>query len=159
MDWILLALAIILMLAGLIGCIIPMLPGPPISFLGLIVLNFTHFANFTFNFLLLLGIITIVVFVVDYIVPVWGVKKFGGSKAGVVGATIGFFIGLFVFPPWGLIVGVFLGAVAAELINSNDTNKSLKSGLGSLIGFLFGVGLKLTLSFVMIYYFIKELII
>ena len=158
MDWILLVLAIILMLAGLIGCVIPVLPGPPISFLGLIVLNFTHFANFTANFLILFGIITVIVFVIDYFVPIWGVKKFGGSKVGVIGATTGFFIGLFVFPPWGIIVGVFFGAVIAEFIKSKDSNKSLKSGLGSLIGFLFGTGLKLLLSFIMIYYFIKALI-
>ncbi|RLD64191.1 MAG: DUF456 domain-containing protein [Bacteroidetes bacterium] len=158
MDWILLVLAIIIMLVGLIGCIVPVLPGPPISYLGIIVLHLTRFADFPFNFLLILGIITVIVFVVDYIVPMWGVKKFGGSKAGIIGATIGFFAGMIFFPPIGMIVGVFLGAVVAEYIKNKDTNKSLKSGLGSLIGFLFGTGLKLALSFVMIYYFIKELI-
>ena len=156
MDFFILGIGILLIIVGLIGCIIPIIPGPPLSFLGLIMLQLTRFGNFGTLFLVLMGTIAIIVTILDYIVPVWGTKKFGGSKAGVWGSTIGLIIGLFFFPPIGIIIGPLLGAIIAELIKGADLHKSVKSGLGSFLGFLLGTGLKIISSGVMTYYFFTE---
>ena len=95
----------------------------------------------------------------DYIVPVWGTKKFGGSKAGMWGAAIGLVLGLIFFPPLGIIIGPFAGAVIGEAITGKDAASSFKAGLGSLLGLMIGIGLKLAASIAMTYYFIKELIV
>jgi uncharacterized protein YqgC (DUF456 family) len=156
-DYILLILGIIFMIIGIIGCLVPVLPGPPLSFLGLIFLHLTRFGNFTTPILIILGVITIVVTVMDYIVPVWGTKKFGGSKYGTRGATIGLIIGFFL-GPLGIILGPLIGAFVGEMIFKDDLSYAFKAGFGSLLGFLTGIGLKLAASFVMTFYFVKELI-
>ncbi|MEZ5012344.1 MAG: DUF456 domain-containing protein [Bacteroidales bacterium] len=137
----------------------PVLPGlPSVSTIGLLVLHFTEFADVSTNLLLILGGVALVVSVLDYIVPIWGTKKFGGSKYGARGATIGLIIGLFFGPP-GIIIGPFLGAVVGELLFKDDIKYALKAGFGSLLGFMMGVGLKLAASFAITFYFIKAIII
>lgn len=154
-DYILLILGILLMVLGIIGCLVPVLPGPPFSFLGLILLHLSRFGNFTNPTLIILGIIAVVVTVLDYIVPVWGTKRFGGSKYGTRGATVGLIIGLFL-GPMGIIIGPLLGAFVGEMIFKDDMRYALKASFGSLLGFLTGIGLKLAASFVMTFYFVKE---
>jgi len=154
-DYILLIAGILLMILGIIGCLVPVLPGPPFSFLGIILLHLSRFGNFTNAALIILGGIAIVVTLLDYVVPVWGTKKFGGSKYGTRGAGIGLIIGLFL-GPLGLIIGPLLGAFVGELIFRDDINYALRAGFGSLLGFLTGIGLKLAASFVMTFYFVKE---
>jgi len=95
----------------------------------------------------------------DYILPVWATKKFGGSKRGVWGATIGLIIGIFFFPPIGLIVGPFVGAFIGEISSNQNQSKALNSAIGSFIGFLMGTGLKFAVSGVITYYFVLELFI
>ena len=95
--------------------------------------------------------------IVDYVVPIWGTRKFGGSKYGTRGATVGLIIGLFLGPA-GIIIGPFVGAIIGELIFRDDMKYAIKAGFGSLLGFLTGVGLKLAASLVMTFYFVKELI-
>jgi len=156
MDWFLAILGGLLILIGLLGALLPVLPGPPLSFIGLLLLHFTRWADFSTQFLVIMGVLATLVTAVDYVVPMWGTKKFGGSKAGVRGSTIGLVIGVFFFPPIGIIIGPFLGALIAELmINSDDFNKALKSGIGSLVGFLMGTGLKLGASLLMAVYFVR----
>jgi uncharacterized protein YqgC (DUF456 family) len=156
----LLILGIILLLIGIAGCILPAIPGPPVSFIGMIVLRFTDYVdpgrlkNYD-DLLWIFAFVTIVVTILDYIVPVWGTKKFGGSKAGTWGAAIGVIIGLF-FAPWGLIIGPFLGAFLAERMSGKDDRASLKAGFGSMVGFVFGVAMKLSASFLMTFYFFRE---
>ena len=105
-----------------------------------------------------MGSIALVATIMDYVIPAWGTKKLGGSDAGVRGSTVGVFAGLFVFPPFGIIVGPIIGAMLAELIrNRSDYSKALRSGLGSLLGFLLGTGLKLAASVMMLYYFVEAL--
>ncbi len=156
MDYFLLIVAILLILAGLIGCIMPVLPGPPLSFVGLLFLHFTRWANYSSNMLLILGLLAIAVTVLDYIVPVWGTKKFGGSKAGVWGAAIGLLIGLF-FGPAGIIIGPFLGAFVGEIIAKKESKDALKAAFGSFIGIMAGTVFKLICSGVITFYFFKEL--
>jgi uncharacterized protein YqgC (DUF456 family) len=157
MDYLLLSLAIILMLMGIAGCLVPILPGPPLSYLGLVLVHFTRFADVSNKLFIILGIIAVVVTLLDYIVPVWGTRHFGGSKYGARGATVGLVIGLFLGPA-GIILGPFIGAVVGELIFRDDIKYALKAGFGSLLGFMTGVGLKLAASFTITFYFIKALI-
>jgi len=154
-DYIFLISGIILMILGIIGCLVPVLPGPPLSFLGLILLPISRFGHFPRSTLITLGVIAVVVTILDYIVPVWGTKKFGGSKYGTRGATVGLIIGLFL-GPMGIVIGPFIGAFVGEMIFKDDLNYAAKAGFGSLLGFLTGIGLKLAASFIMTFYFVKE---
>ena len=158
MDYLLLALAIVLMILGIAGCLLPVLPGPPLTYLGLVVLHFSKFADISKNLFIILGIVAVVVTVIDYVVPIWGTKQFGGSKYGMRGATVGLIIGLFLGPP-GIIIGPFIGAVVGELIFKDDFKYALKAGFGSLLGFLSGVGLTLAAALLMTFYFIRALIV
>jgi uncharacterized protein len=156
-DYILLILGILLMILGIIGCLVPILPGPPFSFLGIILLHLSRFGNFPDLTLIVLGCIAVAVTVLEYIVPVWGTKKFGGSKYGTRGATVGLIIGLFLGPA-GIILGPLIGAFVGEMIFKDDIKYATRAGFGSLLGFLTGIGLKLAASFVMTFYFVRELI-
>jgi hypothetical protein len=157
MDYLLLALAVILIIVGLLGCVLPIIPGPPLSFLGILTLHFTKFGEgeFTTNFLLILALIATVVTVLDYVVPIWGTKKFGGTKAGMWGATIGMVIGMIFLGPLGLIFGPLVGAIIGESIKGANNKDAFKAGLGAFFGFLMGVGLKLAASVYITWHFIK----
>lgn len=155
-DYILLITGIILMILGIIGCLVPVLPGPPLSFLGLILLHLSRFGDFESSTLIVLGILAVVVTIMDYIVPVWGSKRFGGSKYGSRGAAVGLVIGLFLGPT-GIVIGPLVGAFVGEMIFKDDIKYATRAGFGSLLGFLTGIGLKLAASFVITFYFAKEL--
>ncbi|MDR1667913.1 MAG: DUF456 domain-containing protein [Bacteroidales bacterium] len=157
LDITLVTFGICLLLLGLAGCILPVIPGPPMSYIALLLLQATRFGDFSLRFLLMGAVVTLVVTVFDYVVPVWATKKMGGSKAGMAGAVIGIIVGLF-FPPAGIIIGPFLGAIVGELIAGRDGNTALKSGFGSFVGFLLGTGCKLTVCLVLTWFFVKELI-
>jgi len=145
-------------LAGLAGCILPVLPGPPLSYAALLLLHFTRNHQFDNKFLIIWAVITVVITLIDYLVPIWGAKKFGASKRGVWGSIIGLVIGLFFFPPFGIIVGPFIGAVVGELTSGKETNHAMKAGFGSFIGFLTGVVLKIAASGMMTWYFFQEMV-
>jgi uncharacterized protein len=157
LDYILLTLGILSIIIGLLGCVLPVIPGPPVSFIGLLLLQFTRWGDFTLSFLFIMGALALVVTILDYIVPVWGTKKWGGSKAGVWGASIGLILGLFFFPPIGIIIGPLIGAIIAESLKGSSSQQSFRAGLGALFGFFLGIGLKLIASGIMTFYFFKEL--
>lgn len=157
MDTFLIITGIILLIAGILGCIIPFLPGPPLVYASLILLQISSHKPFTEEFLIIWALVTTAVLLADYYIPIWGTKKFGGTKGGVWGATIGLIIGMFFFPPFGLIVGPFIGAFAGEMINNQDTTKAMRSAIGSFIGFVAGTVMKLGISIVMGYYFFTAL--
>ena len=154
-DYILLIVGILLMILGIIGCLVPVLPGPPFSFLGLIMLHLSRFGQFSNPVLFTFGTIAVIVTILDYVVPVWGTKRLGGSKYGTKGAIVGLIIGFFL-GPMGIIVGPLIGAIIGELIFKYDLKYAFKAGFGSLISFLTGIGLKLAASFIMTFYFIRE---
>ena len=156
-DILLVVLGFSFLIGGLLGCIIPALPGPPLSYVALLVLQITRFVDFSIQFLVITAIVTVIVTVVDYILPMWGTRKWGGTRAGTIGAIIGLLIGLF-FAPVGIIAGPFAGAVVGELIAGSNTNTAFRSGFGSFIGFLFGTVMKVTLCLAFTFYFVKELI-
>ena len=157
MDYVLIGLGFLFIIGGILGGVLPVLPGPPLSYVGLLLLHFTSRYQFTSKFLVIWAIVTALVYAVDYIIPVMGTKRFGGSKWGIWGSVIGLVIGLFFFPPFGIIIGPFAGAVIGELSTGKDSGSALKSGFGSFIGFLTGTIMKLISSGLMAWYFIKEL--
>ena len=159
MDYLLIGLGIIFIISGILGCVLPVIPGPPLSYVGLLLLPFTERYQFSTKFLIIWAIITVLVYALDYVIPAWGTKKFGGSKRGVWGSIIGLIVGLFFFPPLGIIIGPFAGAVIGELSLGKDSGAALKSGFGSFLGFLTGTLLKLITSGMMTWYFGKELIV
>lgn len=142
MDIFLLIVAVVCLVGGIIGCVVPGLPGTPIAYAGLWVAQASDKVDFSWQVLLIWGIVTVVVTVLDYVVPAWGTKQFGGTKYGVWGSTIGVFVGLF-GGPWGVIVGPLLGAVIGELVGGKAAKEALRAGWGSFIGLLFGTILKL----------------
>ena len=158
LDIFLVILGLCFLIVGLIGCILPVIPGPPLSYVALVLLQITRFADFSGKFLLIAALITVIVTVVDYLLPIWGTKKIGGSRAGTIGAVLGLIVGLF-FVPVGIFLGPFVGAFLGETIVGRDTKTALRSGLGSLMGFLMGAVMKLTVCIVFSYYFIKEMIV
>jgi uncharacterized protein YqgC (DUF456 family) len=144
----------ILLLAGLAGCILPFLPGPPLCFAALLLLQLRAAPPFTEKFLWIWGVITVVVTVLDYIIPIYGAKKYGGSRYGLWGCTLGLIAGMLI-PPWGLVIGPFIGAFIGEVMASQSTHLALRAAFGSFIGFLVGTLLKVIACVVMMYYFIK----
>jgi uncharacterized protein YqgC (DUF456 family) len=137
----------ILLLLGIIGCFVPIIPGPPISYGGLLVFHFFSSYSIQENILWLMAFVVIAVTIFDIWVQIYGVKKFGGTKKAVNGSIIGLIIGIFFFPPFGIIIGPFLGAfIGARMEENSDGNKAIKIALGALAGFFAGTMLKLSVS-------------
>ena len=155
MEWLWISLGIILIIIGILGSFLPLLPGPPIAYAGLLIQLFREPNPFSTKFILIWGGIVAVTLVLDYLIPVLGTKKFGGSKYGVWGCTIGFLLAFWMGPA-GVIIGPFLGAFVGELIGGKDSKKSFKAALGSFVGFLLGSFLKLVVCFMMLYYVIAS---
>lgn len=157
MDILLIILGILCLLGGLLGCVLPMLPGPPLAYGGMLLLHFTERVQFTLTELFIWLAIVIVAQVLDYFVPLLGAKYSGSTRWGTRGCLIGTLIGLF-FLPWGIILGPFIGAFVGELLGGRETRQALKSGLGSLLGFLAGTILKCALCGYFIWQFAAALI-
>jgi uncharacterized protein YqgC (DUF456 family) len=154
MDVALLTVGVLLMIAGIAGCILPFIPGPPLSFLALLIQQFQTSPPYTRKFLWIWAGITLVVTLLDYVIPVYGTRRYGGSQYGVWGCIVGLIFGLW-FGPLGIIAGPFVGAFIGELIANNNTDHALRAAMGSFIGFIVGTLLKLIACFVMVYYFIQ----
>lgn len=163
MTYALIIVAILLSLIGLVGAIVPGIAGPPFSFLGLLVLSFVEGIHYPTEFLVVMGVIGAIIFVLDYVVPVWGTKTLGGTKAGVRGSTIGLILGLLVtivFPIGfiAILLGPFIGAYIGEKNAGTDDHRAWRSALGSFLGFLAGTFIKTVYALVCIFYIVKDLI-
>ncbi|MBX2963870.1 MAG: DUF456 domain-containing protein [Cyclobacteriaceae bacterium] len=156
MDLVWTVLACGFMIAGILGSVIPLVPGPPLSFVGLLVLQLREQPTFTIKFLVSWLLVVIVIAVLDYAVPIYGTKKFGGSKYGMWGCMVGLVAG-FWFGPIGIIAGPFVGAFAGELLATNQSEQALRAAVGSFIGFVFSTLMKLVVCLVMGWYFIRAL--
>jgi uncharacterized protein YqgC (DUF456 family) len=148
----------ILMLLGLAGCVLPILPGPLLSFSGLLLLALlNHFSPpLTSTLIIIMAILTLLAGIADYIIPLLGTKKYGTSKWGIWGAVLGMAVGIF-FSPFGMLIGAFLGAIAMEWLVQKEKERALKAGWGVLIGTLWGTVLKLAVSGTMAYFYIRGL--
>jgi uncharacterized protein len=168
MEYLLVILGSLCMIIGVIGSILPGIPGPPISYLGLLLLQWTRFAQFSINLLIILAIIVLGVAILDYVVPVWGTKKYGGTRAGVRGSTIGLIIGVILLPLLGIVLGPFglfgvlggpfLGAWIGERYAGKDSRQAMRAAFGSFFGFLAGTFMKIAVSLVLGFYFFRALL-
>ena len=136
MEILLLIIGFLLVIVGILGSFLPALPGPPLSWLGLLCLYFIPGIEWNYWLLGITLFITLLAVVLDYVIPAQGTKRFGGSKYGIWGTNIGLIVGIFI-PPFGFIIGPFIGAFIGEMIyNSSDSSRALRAATGSFLGFL-----------------------
>ena len=135
------------MFLGILGSLLPALPGPPISWVGLLLLYLCPGMEKNYWVLGITFIIAIIIAVLDYIIPSKGTKRFGGSKYGIWGTNIGLIVGIFAPIPFGFIIGPFVGALIGELIyDRKDSTRATKAAIGSFVGFLAGTFIKFVVS-------------
>ena len=156
-DILLIILGFLCLLGGLAGCILPVLPGPPLAYAGMLLLHFTERVQFTTIELIVWLVLVVVIQVLDYFVPLLGAKYSGGSRWGERGCLAGTLIGLF-FMPWAIILGPFVGAIIGVLAGGRATKDALRSGFGSLVGFLLGTFIKCVLCGYFIWKFVGALV-
>ena len=157
MELFLISVALLLMLLGIIGSFLPVLPGPLTSWAGLLVLHFTDGVDLSQSFLIITLLVAVFIYVLDYIIPALGTKRFGGSRAGMIGTTLGLVIGLLSPIPFGIIIGPFIGALIGELIHRNDMAKAFRAAFGSFLGFVASTFLKFIVAIVFLGFFIIKL--
>lgn len=145
MDYVLIISSYLLALLGVVGAIVPAVPGPPISYIALLLLSFCDNEDISAGTLVVTAILATVITVVDYVAPLWFTKRAGGSAAGMWGATIGLIIGLF-FGIIGIVLGPFLGALAGELLSGTPFGKSVKVACINFVAFVFTTGVKMVYS-------------
>lgn len=163
MNTLLIILAVVCALTGIVGAIVPVLPGPPIAWLAVLLLSFTPCSNdLTATFLIVTAALAVIITILDYLVPAWG------TKAGTKGSTIGLLVAVFVLPvlgltlgPFGLtslLLGPFVGAYIGEVTQNTPSQQALRSAFGSFIGFLTGTFIKLVYAIVITVYVTKDII-
>jgi len=154
-DTLLIIFAVLLLVAGAIGTVAPVLPGLPLSWGGLLVLKFVPSTQEDISWLtiVILGIVALVITVLDNLLPVWGTRKMGGNKKVVWGATIGLLLGFFL-GPWGILFGPFVGAFAGGLLSGTTFLHAMKHATGAFIGYLIGLVLKLITVGLIIFFFV-----
>ena len=157
-ETVLIILGFLIAVVGLMGCIVPAIPGPPLNFLSLLILELVIDDAFPVEFYFLWGGITIAVTALDYVLPIMGAKVYKASSLGIWGSVIGMLIGILFFPPFGMIIGLFIGAVIGELIAGKDNREALKIGSVTFFASLLMIFIKLAASVVMTFYFIERAI-
>ncbi|MBC3757042.1 DUF456 domain-containing protein [Hyunsoonleella sp. SJ7] len=158
MDIILIIIAGLFMILGILGSFLPILPGPITSWIGLLLIHFTNAIPMNKSFLAVTFIVATLIWLLDYIIPAVGTKRFGGSKYGMIGTTIGLIVGLVAPIPGGIIIGPFFGALIGELIHKNDSKTAVKAAFGSFIGFLTSTFLKFVVAIIFLGLYIGKLI-
>ncbi len=148
MDVLLILLGLILIIVGIIGCVVPGLPGPISGWVGLLVTMSAKAIPMDWAFLSITLFVAVAISVLDYFIPAIGTKKFGGSKYGTYGSIIGLLVGIFAPIPGGILIGPFVGAFIGEYIKNSDAPQATKAAFGSFIGFLVSTGMQLIVSIV-----------
>jgi uncharacterized protein len=157
METLFIVIGALFIIAGILGAFIPLLPGPPLSYIGILILHFVKGALFSWLFLISWGIVVVIVVTLDSFMPAEGSRRMGGSKLGVYGALIGALIGLFFFPPAGIIVGPIAGAFIGEFLAGRESGSALRAAMGSFVGFLVAVALKVGVAVILAYHFFSHL--
>ena len=159
MEILLVILAFALLVAGILGAVLPILPGPPLSYIGLLIMQRSGYGGFSPVFLWGWAGIAVSVTVMDYFLPALMSKWFGGSRAAAIGSFVGLLAGIFFFPPWGMLLGSFIGAFAGELFHNRANGiKAFKVASGAFLAFIVGSGAKLIACSMMLYYAVKALL-
>jgi uncharacterized protein YqgC (DUF456 family) len=154
----LIVLGLFVSLLGLVGCILPFLPGPPLSFAALLILSLAKdWEPFGAVFLVVMGVLSVAVSVLDYVFPAAGARKYGASRYGAWGSFIGMIAGVILLSGLGVLIGGLAGAVAGELLAGKERDQALRAGWGAFLGNVLGVGVKLALSGAMLFYYVKAL--
>jgi len=153
MDYLWILLGLIFLVGGVAGCFLPILPGPPLAYISLLFLQLTKDAPFTFEFMLWIGLGTILITGLDYFIPPYAAKKFGGTRYGVMGSVVGIIAGLIIFPPWGVLIFPFIGAYMGEVLFGSERSVAKKAAIGTMIGLMSGVILKLSFTLFLSYHF------
>jgi uncharacterized protein YqgC (DUF456 family) len=146
------------MILGIAGSFLPILPGPITSWVGLLILHFTDVVVMNRTFLIITFSIATAIWILDYIIPVIGTKRFGGSKAGIIGTSIGLIVGLIAPIPGGIIIGPFCGALIGELLNKSDFKKAFKAAVGSFLGFLASTFIKFIVAIIYFGFYIIKVV-
>ena len=157
-ETLLIIIGLLVSIAGLIGGVIPALPGPPLSFFALVILELAIEDAFSLDFYYLWGGITIVVVILDYVLPILGAKVYRASNYGIWGSIIGMIVGIIFFPPFGMILGLFIGAVVGEVLAGKKEWEALKIGSVTFFASMLMIFIKLAVSGVMLYYYVKRTI-
>ncbi len=158
MDNLLIVIGLLVSIAGLVGCILPIIPGPPLSYVALILLSIARdWKPFSTLFLVVMAVLTVVVTILDFVIPSLGAKKYGASRKGIWGSVIGMLVGTIFFPPFGMFLGAFLGAVLGEMVEGKNEGDAFRAGFGVFMGTAAATVLKLAVSGIMLFYFIMEL--
>jgi uncharacterized protein YqgC (DUF456 family) len=157
MEILLIVIASVLMILGIVGSFLPILPGPITSWFGFLLLCYSTLVEVSNKFLVITLIIAIIIWALDYVIPAMGTKKFGGSRAGMIGTTIGLLVGLFSPIPGGIIIGPFLGALFGEMLNKADSKTALKAAFGSFLGFLTSTFIKFLVAVIYLGLFVSIL--
>ena len=158
MDTLLSILAVVCGLTGVAGCFLPVLPGPPVAYLGLLLVHWTDYAQFSVEYLDMWAVLTGAVTLADYLLPAWITGRLGGSRQATRGAAIGTLAGLF-FMPWGLVLGPFAGAFIGEMLHDRTDNaRAFRVAFGSFLAFVLGTGLKLVVSLLMTFAIVKAVL-
>ena len=144
METALLIFGILLLLIGMLGCVLPAIPGPPLSYAGLILVEWS-LHDFNTTALIVFGVLTVIVTVLDYLIPIWGAKIFGATKYGVWGSIIGMLVGTFL-TPLGMIAGLLPGAILGDMYGGKNILDAFRSGMGTFLGTIAGMIIKLLLS-------------
>lgn len=152
MDIVLGIIGFLLIVAWFVGAIAPILPWPPLAFLGLLFLHWTSTIQFPAETLLVLGLLTLATVVGDYLIPLRWTKKYGGTKAGTRWSVVGMILGLFFLPPVWLIIGPMIGAFVGEYMSTRDKQHALRSARWSFVGFLLSTGIKLIVCGIILWY-------
>ena len=157
MEVIIIIIGVLLIIIGLIGCFVPVLPGPPLAYISLLLLQTGSEAPFSIKFMLVMAGVVAAVTLLDYLIPALGAKKWGGSKYGIIGAFAGVVMGLFIFPPIGFFIFPLLGAIVGEVLNGANSNQAFKAAFGTFVGLLFGTMLKFSTTVIIAYFFFSNL--
>lgn len=157
MELFFVSLALVCGAVGLLGAVLPALPGPPVSYLGLLFLLLCDGVEPSTAFIIVSGVIMGVITAIDYILPVWFTQLSGGSKESVRGALAGMVIGL-LFLPWGIILGPFIGAFAGEYVAKKRSGQAFKVASVSFVAFIVTTALKLLYSVVILFYMVKVIV-
>jgi uncharacterized protein len=157
MDNLLIIIGSIMVIVGIAGSILTVLPGPLLSFGGLLLLQFTSAPPFKSGFMVAWAIVILAVTMLDFYFPVWQKKMIGGSKPGIYGASFGLIAGIFIFPPFGMVFGPLAGALIGEILGGNTKNHAIKTSLSSFLGSISGTTMKLCVTITLAYYFIASI--
>ena len=148
MDTLLIIMAFLVMLAGVAGSFLPIIPGPLTSWAGLLLLSFSSSVDLSSSSLIFTFVIALTIYILDYIIPAMGTRRYGGSKYGMVGTTMGLIAGILSPIPFGILIGPFVGALIGELLYQNDSRHAVRAAYGSLIGFLASTFIKFSVTLI-----------